>query len=62
MPNVVTPFSRKRHAHVKSATPHPRHRRDGYFDEQDQWHDSSESNESSRSNESDKPAGHSSKH
>ena len=42
MPNVVTPFSRKRHADTRKATAHPRHRRDGYFDEQDQWHDSSE--------------------
>lgn len=42
MPNVVTPFSRKRHADSQKATPHPRHRRDGYFDEQDQWHDSTE--------------------
>ena len=47
MPNVVTPFSRKRHrsAH-KSKNTHPRHRRDGYFDEQDQWHDSTESDKS----------------
>ena len=53
MPNVVTPFSRKRHATVQPTVPHPRHRRDGYFDEQDQWHDSTERDES---------AGHSAKH
>lgn len=46
MPNVVTPFSRKRHADSQKATPHPRHRRDGYFDEHDQWHDSTEADES----------------
>ncbi|WP_332667310.1 hypothetical protein [Aeromicrobium sp.] len=46
MPNVVTPFSRKRHTTAQqSTTAHPRHRRDGYFDEQDQWHDSSETSE-----------------
>lgn len=42
MPNVVTPFSRKRKAAIQHPTPHPRHRREGYFDDRDQWHDSSE--------------------
>ncbi len=42
MANVVTPFLRKRHANQQSST-HPRHRRDGYFDEHDQWHDTEES-------------------
>ena len=46
MPNVVTPFSRKRHTATHKATSPPRHRRDGYFDEHDQWHDSTESDES----------------
>jgi hypothetical protein len=46
MPNVVTPFSRKRHTPAQQATSQPRHRRDGYFDDEDQWHDSSEAHES----------------
>ena len=51
MPNVVTPVSRKRHANAQeSATAHPRHRREGWFDEQDQWHDSSERKESRATN------------
>lgn len=38
MPNVVTPFLRKK----KNASTDPaqaRHRRDGWFDENDTWHD-----------------------
>lgn len=42
MASVVTPFLRKRHAN-QPRTVDPRHRRDGYFDEQDQWHDAEES-------------------
>jgi len=42
MPNVVTPFSRKHNTTARQSTSTPRHRRDGYFDEQDQWHDSTE--------------------
>ena len=42
MRNVVTPLSRKRNPDAQRPSQHPRHRRDGYFDEQDQWHDSSE--------------------
>lgn len=38
MGNVVTPFLRKRHGKQPSQAD-PRHRRDGYFDEQDHWHD-----------------------
>lgn len=50
MPNVVTPFSRRHHATAQqSTTAHPRHRRDGYFDEQDQWHDSAEATDSAAS-------------
>jgi hypothetical protein len=45
MPNVVTPFSRKRHAVANQPNPHPRHRREGYFDDKDHWHDSSETPE-----------------
>jgi uncharacterized protein YukE len=39
MPNVVIPFLSKRDTAAKAA---PRHRRDGFFDEQDQWHDAAE--------------------
>ena len=47
MPNVVTPFSRRRNTSAhRSGDQHPRHRRDGYFDEHDQWHDSTESSTS----------------
>jgi hypothetical protein len=42
MPNVVTSFTRKRDTTARQSTTHPRHRRDGYFDEQDQWHDATE--------------------
>ncbi|NRQ51108.1 hypothetical protein [Aeromicrobium stalagmiti] len=38
MPNVVTPFMRKKkHGTIDPAD--ARHRRDGWFDEQDNWHD-----------------------
>lgn len=46
MPKVVTPFNRKHHTTAQQANPTPRHRRDGYFDEQDEWHDSSERTDS----------------
>lgn len=42
MRSVVTPFSRKHNRSAEHPDPHPRHRRDGYFDEQDEWHDSTE--------------------
>lgn len=46
MPKVVTPFSRRHDTTTPQANPHPRHRRDGYFDEHDQWHDSAETTDS----------------
>ncbi|WP_157439492.1 hypothetical protein [Aeromicrobium sp. Root344] len=45
MPNVVTPFARRRDS-ARPSVAAPRHRRDGYFDEHDQWHDSSDAVES----------------
>jgi hypothetical protein len=49
MPDVVTPFSRKSQPdHPRSATANPRHRRDGYFDEHDQWHEGSETAQADR--------------
>jgi hypothetical protein len=45
MRNVVTPLSRKHNRTAEHTKTHPRHRRDGYFDEQDQWHDSTETTE-----------------
>jgi hypothetical protein len=45
MPNVVTSLSRKRRTTAEPTGPAPRHRRDGYFDEQDHWHDSSQTAE-----------------
>jgi hypothetical protein len=38
MPNVVTPFLRRHHK-TRSTTDAPRHRREGFFDEHDEWHD-----------------------
>ncbi|WP_159085817.1 hypothetical protein [Aeromicrobium chenweiae] len=38
MPNVVTPFLRKK-KHPTTDPTEPRHRREGWFDEQDNWHD-----------------------
>jgi hypothetical protein len=42
MPNVVTPFSRKHRTRSRPTSSTPRHRREGYFDEHDQWHNSTE--------------------
>ena len=39
MPNVVTPFMRKKKQHSIDPA-EARHRRDGWFDDQDNWHDS----------------------
>jgi hypothetical protein len=47
MPNVVTSFTRRRNTTPRQSTSTPRHRRDGYFDEQDQWHDATEATASS---------------
>jgi hypothetical protein len=46
MRKVVTPFSRRHDLKDQRQNPHPRHRREGYFDEQDEWHDSTETTES----------------
>ncbi|MEV7395751.1 hypothetical protein [Aeromicrobium sp. NPDC092404] len=48
MPNVVTPFTRKRQAVAAAPAVAPRHRRDGWFDDKDQWHDAAESVEPAR--------------
>lgn len=37
MPNVI-PF-RKRRRNQEATADQPRHRREGHFDEQDNWHD-----------------------
>ena len=39
MPHVITSFTRKRDAQKREAATPVRHRRDGYFDEHDHWHD-----------------------
>lgn len=39
MNNVVTPFLRKRSKSFSSDPAAARHRREGWFDEQDVWHD-----------------------
>ncbi len=52
MPNVVTPFSRKHNTTARQSTPQPRHRRDGYFDDKDQWHDATEATASSNTHAS----------
>ena len=41
MPNVVTPFTRRKKSKTQTETA-PRHRREGWFDDQDLWHDSDE--------------------
>lgn len=41
MPNVVTPFTRRNKPQSKTSSA-PRHRREGWFDDQDQWHESDE--------------------
>jgi hypothetical protein len=48
MPNVVTPFTRERDTPAEPPSTPPRHRRDGYFDDSDQWHDSMEAMEPAR--------------
>jgi hypothetical protein len=40
MPNVVTPFDRKPAKPITDTA--PRHRRDGEFDDDGQWHDASD--------------------
>jgi hypothetical protein len=41
MPDVVTPFDRKQATQPTQAS--PRHRRDGEFDDDGQWHDAADS-------------------
>lgn len=42
MVNVITSFMRRREVAVGHSADTARHRRDGYFDEHDQWHDADE--------------------
>jgi hypothetical protein len=43
MPDVVTPFNRKQATQTAPAETGPRHRRDGYFDDHDRWHEAADS-------------------
>lgn len=44
MPNVITTFARRRNAaHRQAKADAARHRRDGWFDEADNWHDAESS-------------------
>jgi hypothetical protein len=43
MPDVVMPFTRKHNTQSKVVETSPRHRRDGHFDDNDQWHDEPDS-------------------
>jgi hypothetical protein len=48
MPNVITSFIKRREEAVGNPVDSARHRRDGYFDDQDQWHDAEDDDDADR--------------